>query len=487
MATASVTATLVMAVAATCVGVASATTVHEHSPQNLSGTVTAVNGAHGTGVCGSGSTGSFAVRTANGSFTVNVVPTTVFEEHHARASFAAVCVGDKVHASGPLATNNAVTASQVTVIPPPPADIAGTVSAVNGASAAGTCGVRGASGSFTVPSGKTSFTVAVTSSTAFKERGQRAPSFGDVCVGDKVRASGPIAANNAVTASQVTVIPPPPAHIAGTVSAVNGSSAAGTCGVRGASGSFTVPSHGEMFTVAVAPSTTFKERGVGSASFSDVCVGAKVLAGGPISAGSDVVGALGVVVVPPRPQHVTGTVSSVGGSMASGSCGMARSTGQFSLQWHGQVLTVDVSPPTTFAESGVPTSTFAAVCVGAKVRVTGPVSSAGVDSASRVTVIPPHKKKVAGTVVAVNGSSAEGTCGTAGNSGAFTVASHHSTQTVDVAPSTVFAAQGVSAPSFHVVCVGDSVRVSGTQGPNNTILTATDVLVTDQPAQAGRR
>jgi hypothetical protein len=483
-------ATLVTAVVASWVGVASATTVHEHSPQNLSGPVTAVNGAHGAGACGSsGSTGSFVVRTRDGSFTVNVVPTTVFEEHRARASFADVCVGDQVRASGPIATNNVVTASQVTVIPPAPQHIAGTVATVNGTGAASACGVRGTSGSFTVPSGQANFTVSVTPATVFQERGQHEPSFADVCVGDKVRVAGPISPAGVVAASQVTVIPTPPEHVAGTVTTVDGSSSVGACGVRGTSGSFTVPSHGALFTVDVTTSTTFKERGVGSASFSDVCVGAKVRAVGPISPESNTVAALGVVVIPPRPQHVTGIVSLVGGSTAAGSCGMARTSGQFSVPWHGQVLTVDVSASTPFAERGVLTPTFADVCVGAKVRVAGPVSPADVDSASRVTVIPPRQKtkKVSGTVVSVNGSSTEGTCGTTGNSGSFSISSHRSTQTVAVAPSTVFSAHGVSAPSFHVVCVGDSVRVSGNQGPNSAILTATDVLVTDQPAQTGRR
>ena len=153
----------------------------------------------------------------------------------------------------------------------------------------------------------------------------------------------------------------------------------------------------------------------------------------------------------------------------------------------GSVVTVDVAPSTAFGESGVHAPSFANVCVGDKVQVTGTTATDGTLAASRVTVVPPRPKKASGTVVSVDGSSTEGTCGVAGNAGSFTLSTRNKTQTVNVAPSTVFQAQGVQAPSFHMVCVGDHVQATGTQPSNHQPLTATDVLVTDTPSQSVRR
>ena len=213
-------------------------------------------------------------------------------------------------------------------------------------------------------------------------------------------------------------------------------------------------------------------------------MGDKARAAGPEDAGD--VNADGVTVIPPPPRHVAGVVSSIDGTSASGVCGTSGGSGQFTVP-KGSVVTVDVAPSTAFGESGVHAPSFANVCVGDKVQVTGTTATDGTLAASRVTVVPPRPKKASGTVVSVDGSSTEGTCGVAGNAGSFTLSTRNKTQTVNVAPSTVFQAQGVQAPSFHMVCVGDHVQATGTQPSNHQPLTATDVLVTDTPSQSVRR
>jgi hypothetical protein len=465
-------------------GSASAATVHEHSPQTVTGTVRSLSGGHS---CGSaGTTGSFTVPSRKGVFTVDVTPVTMFEEHKTRTTYASVCAGDKVRAVGPLSTNNVVTASEVTLTPPAPQHVAGAVSAVNGSMAAQTCGVASGSGTFSVLWRGATVTVSVTPSTVFAERGDHMPSFANVCVGAKVRATGPISPSGDMGATHVTVIPPPPLHVVGTVTSVKGSSVPGACGTAEAAGSFTLTGHGGVSTVEVSPATVFKERHRNSPSFADVCVGDKVRAAGPEVAGNELA-ADGVAVIPPPPRQISGVVASIDGSGASGVCGTSGGSGRFTVPKGSSDVTVEVSPSTAFGESGVHAPSFAQVCVGDKVVVTGTTAADGALAAAHVTVVPPRPKKVSGTVVSVDGSSTEGTCGVAGNAGSFTLSTRSATQTVDVAPSTVFSAQGVQTPSFHVVCVGDHVQASGTHPSGHQPLTATDVLVTDAPSQSVRR
>ena len=171
-----------------------------------------------------------------------------------------MCVGDKVRALGALASQ-VLTATIVTVIPPRPQKVNGVVESVNGASSSGACGVPNTAGEFVVetPKSATDMVEVGATSTTFHERGVGAPSFAVVCVGSKVQAVGAIA-NNIVSAIDVTVIPPKPKQVSGTVAAVNGSTA---CGKSGMAGTFILTAHGSSYTVDVGdPSTIFKEQGV---------------------------------------------------------------------------------------------------------------------------------------------------------------------------------------------------------------------------------
>ncbi len=276
------------------------------------------------------------------------------------------------------------------------------------------------------------------------------------------------------SAAAVVVVIPPRPLVSGAVTAVNGSATPGACGTAGDPGTFALDQKSTSYTVEVAvPSTIFKERGVTTPSFENVCVGARVRAVGAVSS-DDVVTASQVVVIPPPAQHVSGAVTAVNGIAASGACGTAGDPGTFSLDHEGTPTTVEVQvPSTSFKEKGVNTPSFANVCVGAQVRVTGEVGHNGF-SATQVTVVPPRVRQVSGPVVSVNGTS---TCGKSGVAGDFVITSGSSVYTVDVGSlSTTFQENGVNTPSFAAVCKGDKVRARGTVTQGN-VLNAIDVVV----------
>ena len=474
-----------VAVAALWGSAAAATTAHVQSHHRLSGTVTSVNGTSAPGTCGSaGVAGNFAMASKSTRDTVDVgsTSTTFAEKGVGAPSFADVCTGDTVHATGTISANGIVTAIEVSVVPPSPQNVSGAVTSVNGTSAPGTCGVAGAAGNFAVASKSTRYTVDVGStSTTFAERGVEAPSFADVCTGDTAHATGTISAD-VVTATEVLVVLPPPQNVSGTVTSVNDMSAPGTCGVAGAAGNFAVASKTTRQTVDVgSTSTTFAERGVEAPSFADVCTGDAVRAVGTAvgtAVAGDALTASRVRVIPPRSHPVTGTVTAVDGTSVAGTCGSAGAAGDFTLASKSTSYRVDVgSTSTTFKEKGNGSPSFAAVCTGDKVRAAGTFSADTV-SASQVTVIPPRPRKVSGTVVSVDGTS---TCGVGGAAGDFTLASGATRYTVDVGrTSTTFKEHGVTSPSFAAVCPGDKVQTIGTVSNNNDI-TATAVLVTPPP------
>src|SRR5439155_1062501 len=90
----------------------------EHHHHGVSGTVASVNGSTDPSACGTGDTGSFTLTGRDGkTFTVNVSPTTTFVGHHDGsdgASFADVCVGNKVGAKGDV-TDTTVASAMVIV------------------------------------------------------------------------------------------------------------------------------------------------------------------------------------------------------------------------------------------------------------------------------------------------------------------------------------------------------------------------------------
>ncbi len=157
----------------------------------------------------------------------------------------------------------------------------GVVTSVNGVSTDGTCGVSGAIGTFTLVGKRLSIvTVDVTTTTTFKDPADPTPSFADVCVGGHVKAFG-MFSSGTLTAASVSV---PATKVQGVVTSVNGVSTAGTCGVSGAMGTFTlVGKHLSILTVDVTTTTTFKDPADPTPSFADVCVGGNLKAHGTFS------------------------------------------------------------------------------------------------------------------------------------------------------------------------------------------------------------
>lgn len=115
-------------------------------------------------------------------------------------------------------------------------------------------------------------------------------------------------------------------------------------------------------------------RSVGVAAALWLIVGTLVLAAsaGGINAGS---------------VTVQGTVTSVNGGSAHGTCGAAGAAGSFTLSTKNGPVTVNVSTSTTFEDAADPSPSFADVCVGAQVDARGAASAGGINATS-VTVQP---------------------------------------------------------------------------------------------------
>jgi len=214
-------------------------------PAQAQGTVTSVTVEGGTtsttaGSCGTG--GSAGTFTVGGVWalpmaaafpqrltTVDVTTTTAFTDAllapPTSATFANVCVGNKVTALGTL-SSGALAATLVTIVP---AETQGIVTSVTvggtTSTTAGACGTTGSAGSFTVagivPIGivplpvaaiptRLLTTVDVASTTTFTDATLATPTsatFANVCVGDHVEAIGTLS-SGVLAATAVTILPP---------------------------------------------------------------------------------------------------------------------------------------------------------------------------------------------------------------------------------------------------------------------------------------
>ncbi|HEY1653130.1 MAG TPA: DUF5666 domain-containing protein [Acidimicrobiales bacterium] len=289
----------------------------------------------------------------------------------------------------------------------------GSVTAVNGASGAGSCGTASATGTFSLTSRHgTTRTIDVTSSTAFAGPSSASVSFANVCVGTDVAVSGhPTTDPHTITASKVALLPipavttaapappaPPPAA-AGKVTSVNGSTTAGSCGTAGATGTFALDTFkGTTVDVSVTSSTSFAGTPPATpASFANVCVGTAAAVLG--TAGSTPTAFTATKVfeftphsTSPRPPVVAGKVTSVNGSSTSGSCGTPGGTGTITLTtFKGATVTADVTSSTTFSEGPGSSPSFADVCVGSDAAALGtPASTPTSFTATKVFVVAPR-------------------------------------------------------------------------------------------------
>ena len=150
-----------------------------------------------------------------------------------------------------------------------------------------------------------------------------------------------------------------------------------------------------IVTVGVVSTTIFTDSTVvlpATPSFADVCVGSEVQVLGTFAAGT--LTATSVAVLPPPMVGAQGIVSAVNGTSTAGTCGTAGATGLFTLVgMHGTLVTVDVTPTTTFTDPMITSTTlpsFADVCVGSYVRALGASTSAALMAASVTILAPRH-------------------------------------------------------------------------------------------------
>jgi hypothetical protein len=261
--------------------------------------------------------------------------------------------------------------------------------------------------------------------------------------------------------------------VSGTVTAVNGDSTPGVCGTAGATGEFTLTGPGTsptVHTVDVTAATSFVQKKVTAPTFADVCVGDYAGAIGVQS--GYVVDATAVSIRVPKPTHAFGTVTAVGGVSTSGTCGVAHTSGSFTLSTivsgSPVVTTVFVTNETKFEVVHVGSSNFASVCVGVYAQVEG-LTVNGTVLASSVEVKepkPPTPIHVKGLVSSVDGVSGAGTCGAAGAAGSFVLTwTDRSGTVIDttviVTATTPFSGKS-GATSFADVCVGAKAAAIGT-------------------------
>jgi hypothetical protein len=253
--------------------------------------------------------------------------------------------------------------------------------------------------------------VEVTPGTTFSDAALTSATFGDVCVGDQVRALGTLS-SGALAATLVTIVP---AQAQGIVTSVTVGTTASTtsCGSGGLAGSFTLGSFWalpvataipqRLTTVDVAVTTTYTDPAITSPSFGNVCVGDQVKALGTLSSG--VLAATAVTILPTQAQGIVTSVT-VGTNTTSttpGSCGTGGATGTFTVASIPPIgivplpvaamptrllTTVDVTGTTTFTDAAITSPSFANVCVGGHVEATGTLSS-GVLVAAAVTILAP--------------------------------------------------------------------------------------------------
>jgi len=349
----------------------------------------------------------------------------------------------------------------------------GMVISVNGSTAAGSCGVAGVTGTYTVMRRNTAQTVIdVAPSTGFVGRGLTSPTFANVCVGEMVSATGTVS-GSAFNATDVMIwspVPPSAVVAFGMVISVDGSTAPGACGSAGTSETYTVMRRRNtaQTVVDVAPSTGFYGRGLISPTFANVCVGEVAGATGAVSEG--IFTATDVTIWSSRPPRIGwgafGIVVSVNGSTDPGVCGVAGAAGTFTvMRRNTSQRVIDVSATTKYRERGGTSPSFADVCVNATIdarvrRFAGALVAHAVRIWSRPAMVP---VVAFGMVTSVNGSTATGACGTSGMSGTFTVMQRNTSQTViDVTAATKYREHDVSSPSFANVCVNEPVSAAGT-------------------------
>jgi hypothetical protein len=308
------------------------------------------------------------------------------------------------------------------------------------------------SDSFTIeePGGTTETIDVLSSSTTYVERGMPSASLADVASGDLVAVFGTVSGST-VTASEVVIaVPRGAAH--GETPAV-----AGIVQGTPSSDSFTIETRGGTSeTVDVSDATVYCERGVPSASLTNVAAGDLVAVFGTVS-GSTVTASL--VVIHSDFHHgfaVAGVVQGTPGSTS------------FTIQTRGGVSdTIDVSASTKYYERGVGSVSLSDVASGDHVGVFGTISGTTVTANAVLIAAPPA---TSGSFVAA------GTVQTTPTADSFVIETWgHVQLTVEVSGSTTYVEHGSTAASLTDVAITDDVAVFGTI--SGSTVTATQIVI----------
>ncbi len=197
-----------------------------------------------------------------------------------------------------------------------------------------------------------------------------------------------------------------------------------------------------------------------------------------VVAGASVVGfAGGVAGASGNGPAAHGVVTAINGDSAGGTCGASGASGALTVVSNSTTSTVDVTSATTFVAKHQSAPTFGDLCVGDSVVAVGAASNGTLVATGIAFRVPtPTTVHVTGTVTSVNGDPTDGTCGTAGATGTFTVG----TTTLNVDGSTTFKEPTVHEATFANVCVGDSAVVMGTA--SGDAVAATSVALKPPPA-----
>jgi hypothetical protein len=296
-----------------------------------------------------------------------------------------------------------------------------------------------ASGSFTVRRANQAVTVDVSPTTAYSEQGVSAASLSNVLVGERVDIHGSITSNlEVVDASHVQILSLLPNDFDGTVSSLG-------------MGSFIAMRGTSPVSVMISPKTAITAEGL-TATFSSLALGDRIIVHGTSNTNGTVVNAVQIYILSFGSLKFTATVTSAG-------------SGSFDVRRINEPVTVQVSPKTTYGESGVTSPNFSYVKMGERVTVDATdTAEPNVVRATHVQIVPPAPMDITATVVEVSTSS-------------FSVLRGNSRMTVQVSPKTRFTQGGTKSPSISDLMPGDHVIVHGTSNPGGNLINATQVYV----------
>jgi Domain of unknown function (DUF5666) len=144
---------------------------------------------------------------------------------------------------------------------------------------------------------------------------------------------------------------------------------------------------------------------------------------------------------------------------------IAVGSGDFTVKRANQLVTVDVSPTTTYGEQGVTSASFSNVLIGQRVEINGSITSnLEVVNANHVQIMPLPPNDFDGTISSL------------GTDSFIALRTGASSVNVMLSPKTTFSVGGVAATSMSLAN-GDRVIVHGTSNSDGTIVNAVQIYI----------